>query len=183
MIITISGWPGSGKTTVGKLLARKLNYKFYSMGNLRGKTALEKNLTIDQLNKIGEDESWTDKDVDEYQKKLGEKEDNLIVEGRLSFHFIPKSLKIFLKVDQIIGAARIFNYPRKDEEKKETIEEMIEFIKKRVESDLKRYEKYYGINFLNNKNYDIIIITSNLKIDEVVEKILERIKNENKKSF
>ena len=109
MIITISGWPGSGKTTVGKLLARKLNYKFYSMGNLRGKTALEKNLTIDQLNKIGEDESWTDKDVDEYQKKLGEKEDNLIVEGRLSFHFIPKSLKIFLKVDQIIGAARIFN--------------------------------------------------------------------------
>ena len=60
---------------------------------------------------------------------------------------------------------------------------MIEFIKKRVESDLKRYEKYYGINFLNNKNYDIIIITSNLKIDEVVEKILERIKNENKKSF
>ena len=44
MIITISGWPGSGKTSVGKLLSKKLGYQFYSMGDLRGKVALEKNL-------------------------------------------------------------------------------------------------------------------------------------------
>lgn len=32
MIVTISGESGSGKTTVGKLLADKLNYRFYSGG-------------------------------------------------------------------------------------------------------------------------------------------------------
>ena len=37
MIITISGLPGSGKSTIGKMLAKKLGYKFYSMGDLRGK--------------------------------------------------------------------------------------------------------------------------------------------------
>ncbi len=40
MIITIAGMPGSGKTTVAKILADKLNLKRYSMGDLRGKMAL-----------------------------------------------------------------------------------------------------------------------------------------------
>ncbi|MBU0540313.1 AAA family ATPase, partial [Patescibacteria group bacterium] len=67
MIITISGVPGSGKTTVAKILAERLGMKFYSMGDLRGKMATERGLTIDELNKLGETEAFTDNDVDTYQ--------------------------------------------------------------------------------------------------------------------
>jgi len=34
MRITISGTPGSGKTVVGKYLSKKLNLKYYGIGEL-----------------------------------------------------------------------------------------------------------------------------------------------------
>src|SRR5689334_16245543 len=97
MIISITGAPGTGKTSVGKLLAKRLGYNFYSVGDLRGKMAMERGLTIDELNKLGEKDASTDTMADDYQRELGRKEDNFIIEGRLSWHFIPHSFKVFLK--------------------------------------------------------------------------------------
>ena len=41
----------------------------------------------------------------------------------------------------------------------------------------KRYMKYYGVNYLDKTNYDICIDTTKLSKDEVIEKVLEEIKN------
>ncbi|NIO05523.1 MAG: AAA family ATPase [Candidatus Aenigmarchaeota archaeon] len=173
MIITISGLPGSGKTTVGRLVAKKLGLKFYSIGDLRGRMAMERGLTIDQLNEIGVKEEWTDREVDEYQKTLARKEDNFVIESRLGFHFIPDSIKIFLKVNLRTAAERIFKDQRPDEEKKANVEEILESMKKRIESDGKRYRKYYGIdNFMDGSHYDHVIDTTHLEINQVVEKIV-----------
>lgn len=174
MIITISGLPGSGKTTIGKLLAESIGFKFYSIGDLRGKMAMERGLTIDQLNELGMREEWTDKEVDEYQKELGKKENNFVIESRLGFYFIPKSLKIFLEVDLKTAAERIFKSQRPDEERKETVEEILESMKKRIENDKMRYKKYYGIeDFMDKSHYDIVIDTTNLGIKQVVEEIIK----------
>jgi CMP/dCMP kinase len=175
MIITISGFPGSGKTNVGKQLAKILNYKFYSMGDLRGEIATKKGITINELNKLGETEQWTDKEIDDYQKELGKKEDNIILEGRLSFHFIPNSKKIFLNVTPEIGANRIFKDNRDDEDISETIEDLKTKIQERINSDTLRYKKYYNIDSYNTTHYNIIIDTSNITIQETVEQILKQI--------
>ena len=90
MIITISGAPGSGKTTVARLLAKKLGYRHYSIGDLRGEIALRKGITIDELNKLGEKDPSSDREVDEYLESLGKKEDNLVIDCRMGFHFIPQ---------------------------------------------------------------------------------------------
>ena len=171
--ITISGFPGAGKTTVGKILAEKLEYNFHSMGSLRRKMAQEKGMTIQELNEIGEKEDWTDKDVDKYQETFGKEEDNFIFEGRLAFYFIPDSLKIFLKIDENIGAERILQDKRENEEKGKTLEEMVELNKKRVKSDIKRYEQYYQINCYDISHYDLIIDTSEKTPEEVVQKIAD----------
>jgi len=175
MIITISGEAGSGKTTIGKTLAKILNCNFYSMGDLRGRMATERGMTIDELNKLGEKEGWTDKEVDNYQKELGEKEDNFVIEGRLSWFFIPHSKKIFLYVHPEIGAKRVFANPRADEKKIKTIEEMTDYILQRRESDIKRYGKYYGINPYEQKNYDLVINTSDRSPKKIWEEILKKI--------
>ena len=64
MKITISGTPGSGKSTIGKLVSKKLKLKYYDVGNMRRKMAKDMGLTIQEFNKLGEKKSFTDKEVD-----------------------------------------------------------------------------------------------------------------------
>lgn len=174
MIITISGKPGSGKSTVGKLIAKKLKFKHYSIGDLRREIAKKHGLTIDELNKIGEKEVWTDKEVDDYLKRLGQTEDNFIVDGWISFYFIPDSIKIFLDVDLREAAKRIFKDQRPEEEHKDTVDEVFEMIKNRLEETTRRYEKHYGIkDFTDKKYYGLIINTTNLTVNKVADKIIE----------
>ena len=176
--ITISGVPGSGKTTTGKILAKKLKCKFLSVGGVRREIAKEKGLTIQELNKIGETEKWTDEVVDKKQIEIGKKEENFVFEGRLSWYFIPNSIKILLLVNEKEGAKRVRKEKRASEQKTKSVYEQIKINKERAKSDKKRYKNIYGIkNFLDQKNFDIIIDTSSLTPKEVVEIILKQLKN------
>jgi cytidylate kinase len=181
MIITISGLPGSGKSSVAKLLAKRLKMKRYYMGEMRREIARNKGITLEELNRLGENEGWTDKTVDDYQRELGKKEDNFIIEGRTSFFFIPNSIKIFLDVDIRTGAKRIFKVienegaSKRNEGDFKTIDEAEKAISERIRSDRKRYKKYYGIDFLDKSHYDMVIDTTNLEISQVVEKIIRMI--------
>jgi len=176
MIITISGMPGSGKTTVGKMLAKRLGWKFYSVGDLRGKVASEMGITIDELNEIGKKEFWTDQKADELTKKLGEAEDDFVIDGRLAFRFIPHSFKVFLSADLKKSALRIFRDQRGDEKKAGSEKEVLDSIRKRLDEDDGRYKRYYGIDFLNKKNYDLVIDTTEMRPEEVASAILKAMK-------
>ena len=178
MIISISGMPGSGKSTVARLLAKKLGIRRYSMGDMRRELARRKGLVLGELNKIGESEDWTDREVDDYQKRLGETEDNFVVEGRTSFFLIPKSFKVFLEVNPRTGAERIFRHMKevdRNEGRFDSVEDLIASLKKREESDRKRYLKYYKIDITDRTQYDLILDTTDLKPEQVVDKILEAI--------
>lgn len=172
MIITISGRAGSGKSTVGKLLAKKLNFKHYSMGDLQRQIAKEKGISLLELGKLEEKDASIDKDLDRKQKELGEKEDNFVIDGRLSAFFIPKAFKVFLDADEKERAKRILKDLR-EEEKNKDIKETLETMKKREASENKRFKIYYGFDCYNKSKYDLIINTTNLRPEEVVKKILD----------
>ncbi len=187
MIITISGLPGSGKSSVAKLLAKRLKMKRYYMGEMRREIARKKGITLEDLNRLGENEEWTDKMVDDYQRELGKREDNFIIEGRTSFFLIPGSIKIFLDVDIRTGAERIFRVIEKEgashrnEGDFKTIDEAEKAIRERIRSDRMRYRKYYGIDFLDKSHYDMVIDTTDLGISQVVEKIIGMIEKRKKR--
>jgi cytidylate kinase len=184
MIITISGMPGSGKTTTAAALAKKFNLKEYYMGNIRREVAKKKGITLNELNMLGETDPSTDKVVDDYLIQLGKTEDNFIAEGRTAYHFIPESIKIFMAVELTTGAERIFN-DLKDKENPSnrneaaglTIQEQADLLQKRMDSDKLRYKKYYSIDVFNKDNYDLWIDTTDLTKEQVVEKIAEFIKS------
>ena len=171
MIITISGLPGSGKSTVGKMLAKRLGYKFYSAGEMRGELAMERGVTIDELNEIGKKEFWTDDKVDQRTRMLGEKEDDFVIDGWVAFHFIPDSFKVFLDVDVRTGAERIMKHRRPDEKEAGSVEELVGILKKRIQETDDRYRKYYDVDFLDKKNFDKVVDTASLTSEQVADEI------------
>lgn len=171
MIITISGKPGSGKSTLAKMLAKKLNYKHYYMGGMRREVARQRGMTLQELNALGEHEAWTDHEIDEFQKKIGETEDKCVIEGRTSFLFIPHSLKIFIDVSPQVGAERVFRDVQKSDERNEddhlsSVAAVLESHKRRIASDTKRYQQYYQVNVNDPSHYDFVVDTSNLDVQQ-----------------
>lgn len=176
MIISFSGDLGSGKSTVAKALAEKLNWPRYYIGGIRRQKAKEKGLTLSEYNELGEKDSSTDIEVDDYLKKLGQEKDDFIAEGRTAWYFIPHSLKIYIKVNEQEGARRIFNDLQKNNQRNEgnglkTLEDVLENNRQRLESDKKRYLKYYDIDVYDESNYDYVLDTSNLTIEEVFNEV------------
>lgn len=168
--ITIGGMPGSGKSTVASLVAKKLNLKYYSMGNIMREIAAKKGMTISEYVSSKED---IDSELDNYQKDLGVKENNFIIEGRLSFHFIPKSIKIFFDIDLKIASERIFANQRAGSEAHySSASECYDALRKRIEDDKKRYKKKYSIDAYDPKNFDYVIDTGSLDIGGAVEKVI-----------
>jgi len=168
MIITISGVPGSGKTSVGKILAERLGMPFYSVGKMRGKLAMERGLTLDELNALGEKDKTTDTGVDDYQRELGQKQDNFVIEGRLSWYFIPHSFKIYLDCEPAEAARRILasQAERPDEKLPPTVEKTRQWLDKRLASDKRRYAAIYGVDYQDQKNYDLVLNTTDSKNPE-----------------
>lgn len=172
MIITISGMPGSGKSTVAKLLATQLGYKHYSMGDLRGKMAMERSLTIDGLNELGKREDWTDREPDEYQAKLGKTEDNFVIDSWLGFHFIPHSFKIFIDVDPRTGAERVFKNQRPDEPPMKTVKATQTMLTRRAAETDARFKTYYHVSYQDHSHYDLMLDSTHETPEQLVAKIL-----------
>ena len=62
-----------------------------------------------------EKETSFDKELDDKTIELGRNKDNIVMDSRLAFNFIPHSIKIFLEVSLDVAAKRIFNQKRKEE--------------------------------------------------------------------
>jgi len=183
MIISLSGKPGSGKSTVAKKLATVLGYDRYYIGGMRREMARQKGMTLAEYNNWGEKSNRTDKEFDEYIKKLGQTKDDFIIEGRTAFHFIPNSLKIFLDVDPKTGAKRIWqaikrnSQPNRNEDKcLKSYEDVLVSIKDRIKSDIYRYNKFYGLDILDKKNYDFFLDTPNLNPEEEYQAVYKFVK-------
>lgn len=185
MIITINGHPGSGKTTIARRIADALGYKHFYMGKIRREAAKKRGMTLAEYNTFGETNPITDNEVDELVKELGIKQDNFVIESRTGWYLIPQSIKIFITVDPLVGAERVFkelqttNHRNEDKELK-NVAEVLASHKKRMNSDQLRYYKYYGIDYAAPKNFDFIIDTSKLTPEEVFDKTMSFIKQKMK---
>jgi CMP/dCMP kinase len=178
MIITLAGLSGAGKSTVKKLLAERLGQTSYSMGDMRAAYAQEHGLTTDELNAQDAQDGNIDRLVDAFQTDIGKREDHFVVDGWMSWHFIPQSTKVFLDIDPHEGARRIFaeqqEHPehRIDERPYQNVVDVQETLRKRVLGNQERWKRWYGVDFLDKSQYDLVIDTTHLTPPEVVERIV-----------
>jgi len=175
MIITISGKAGSGKSTIARQLAKKLNLKHYSIGDLMRQIAKDRKVSLNKLSKLAEKDKSIDIALDKKSIDLRE-ENNFVIDGRLTAYFIHYAdLKIFLDCNDEVRAERILEEKRNDEKSK-SIRELIKKIKQREQSERKRYENLYKIDYYDKNLYNLMIDTTNLSIEEVIEEIMDAVK-------
>ena len=187
MIITISGTPGSGKSTIAQILVEQLNAERLYVGGMRRELARQKGMTLVELNEYAKTHPETDVDVDKaaaaHARTIHQQGKIVMVEGRTQYHFLPESVKIFIKVDPEEGARRIW----KDLQQKETQQqrnegeihsfaEMKQRIVQREAEDAARYKKYYDIDHREESQYDFVIDTTTITAEQAAAKILEYIK-------
>jgi len=169
MRITISGLPGSGTTTVARILASKLDYRLISAGEIFRELARKRNCSLEQFSKIAEKDSEIDTYIDRMQKEMAEKEENAIVEGRLSGWMIEDAFKIFIFAEPDVRYSRIAKREHKDinQAREETV--------KREEYERRRYKKFYGIDIDDWSIYHLILNSGYFEAEEIAEIILKAV--------
>jgi len=192
MIITISGTPGSGKSTIAKKLCESFSAERIYAGGMRRELARSKGLTLEQLNEYAKTHPETDVDIDkmvvERARAMNRLNKIVIVEGRVQYHFLAESLKLFIKVDPKIGAKRVWNEIQKDnadqrnEGKFSSLDVMTKRVVEREEEDALRYIKFYGIDHRDESQYDFVLDTSHLNIEQAFSKVKNFIDSKIKKS-
>ncbi|MDR1631978.1 MAG: cytidylate kinase family protein [Dysgonamonadaceae bacterium] len=170
-IISITGDLGSGKSTVSNLLYKRLGYDYIYTGKIQRDIAGRYNMTTLELNKYSEIHPEIDEEIDATFKSLNEAA-HLIVDSRLSWFFIPKSFKVYLKTNLIISANRILDDNLRETERYSSKEEAANMIIARKTSENKRYRELYGVDCSNLSNFDLIVDTSFITPERVAEIIL-----------
>ena len=167
MLITISGPAGSGKSTAAAALAARLDYDHVSGGDIFRDLAAEKGLTPLELNKLAEEDDDIDRDLDRRLRGLAAERDDLVLESRLAGWMAGEhaDFRIWLDAPIEVRADRIADREDKDPALARTETEA------RSESEAKRYREYYGIDIEDLSIYDLVLNTSRLDPDGVVDAI------------
>ena len=169
MRITISGPPGSGKTTVCRLVADRLHLEVVVSGKIFRQMAQESSMSLADFGRLCEVDPETDKRLDARVVEIAQTKDNILVEGRLAAHMLTRhhipAFRVFMDADLDVRAARVV------EREGGTIEQRKQEIVVREDCEAKRYLAYYGIDVRDRKVYDLIIDTTYLSPERVADRI------------
>ncbi len=169
MRITISGPPGSGKSTLSRILSVKLGLELISIGDVFRKCAEDRCMCLAEFGLLAKCNGDIDRELDEMQKKIAKEKDNIILEGRLSGFLVEADLKVWLKAPDAVRAERIAY-----RENKAVSVAMAETLE-REECERERYLNYYNIDIRDLSVYDIVIDSSRWKPEEISEIVIKAI--------
>ncbi|WP_321430497.1 (d)CMP kinase [uncultured Methanolobus sp.] len=151
MLLTISGLPGSGTTTVSRLISEKYNLEMISAGEVFRSLANEYDMTLAEFGELAESDDSIDLKIDERQKEIANTRDNIVLEGRLAGHMAEKAFKFWIKASVDVRVQRIVS--REGSSFEDKLAETIE----REASEAIRYKTIYGIDINDLSAYDLVI--------------------------
>jgi cytidylate kinase len=155
MQITVSGLPGSGTSTISRLLAEYYELELISSGEVFRRIAKEKGVSLSEFGAMAEKDPSIDLAIDKNQRDIVRSQDNLVLESRLAGHMasgVPNVLKIWVKAPLPVRVKRIQKREKSasfDEEYKKTV--------LREKSEALRYVNYYNIDIGDLSIYDMVI--------------------------
>lgn len=157
---------------VAARVASAAGLRHVSAGDFMRQMADDRGVSILALSREAEGDEAIDEEIDARTARLGEEGDGFVLDARLGWHFIPGSVKVFLDVDPEVAARRIYGAERGGEPENVDLEATLAAVERREASERERFREYYGVDYLQPDNYDLVIDTSGRDVDHVVEQIL-----------
>ena len=93
--------------------------------------------------------------------------------SRMAWFFLPKSFKVYLKIDVHIAAARILSDANRSSEQYASIDDAVPKILARKKSENDRFLSKYSADCANFDNFDLVVDTASRTPDEVAGLILK----------
>jgi cytidylate kinase len=175
MLISITGKLGSGKSTICGILKEKYGFDIFSTGTINREFARKLGISTLELNERLKADPALDKEIDATVTRLSieKKDEKLIFDSRMAWHFAKDTFKIFLTIDPMEAARRVMNNQRGAEERYESIEDACNGLIKRGSVERERFIQIYGVDYFDANNFDLIVDTTSRTPDEIVNIIME----------
>lgn len=166
--ITLSGQVASGKSTIGKMLAKRLNYAFRSIENTTRELAESQGMNIVEFQQACLKDPAMDQKIDREFSSACNHSDKVVIDYRLGFHFIKNAFHVFLKVSDETALERL--------KKADRYNETHDTIQVRNNTFRQQFERAYKVDYTDIIHYDLVVdVDQFYTVDEIVNLIINNI--------
>jgi cytidylate kinase len=165
MLLTVSGPPGSGKSTAAAALAEAFDLEHVSGGDIFRELAAERGYSAVEFNRLAEEDDQIDRDLDRRLREVATERDDVVLESRLAGWLAADraDLRVWLHAPIDVRAERIADREGK------TVARAREETLERETSEATRYMEYYSIPIDDLSIYDLVLNTARWGPDEMLE--------------
>ena len=172
LIITMSGPHGTGKSTYAKALAKALNLRYVSAGELFRNLAKQHKMSLEAFSHRAANDPSIDQMLDE-RTKAEAKNGGVVIDAQLGAWMVRDlaDVKVLLTAPDDVRFKRIAERDGSDiaDAQRET--------KNREAIQEQRYKKYYGIDVTDLSIYDLKLDTSLYPIEKTKTIIIDAVRN------
>ena len=169
MVITISGLPGAGTSTVAQLVADALGLERVDGGTVFRMMAAEAGLDVGEFSLVAERDPEIDLELDQ---RLADRvrEGDVVLESRLAgwIATIERSdaTRVWIDAEEAERARRVASREHAD------LHHALDANRAREASERRRYQTYYGIDLDDRSVYDLVLDSTNTLPAVLVESIV-----------
>ncbi len=166
--VTVGGLPGTGTSTLCKLLQERLGIPYHYAGAIFREEAKRRGLSLADFGALCQKDPSIDEALDDRQLFLL-KRGNVILEGRLSGWLAQRhrltALKIWIHCDEKERVRRLVQRDGGD------LETQREATWAREQSEADRYQRYYGVDLKEMSYYDLVLDSTGTTPEQLAERV------------
>lgn len=170
MLVTISGPPGSGTTTVSRLVASELELELVAGGEVFRQMAGEAELSLQEYGELAQGHPDIDRELDD-RLEARAAEGGCVIESRLAGWLATRGghggLRVWIDCDEQVRATRVA--ARDDTELTQALIDNAE----RADLERARYQAAYEIDLADRSPYDLVLDSTEATPEALAAEIVE----------